>query len=534
MRWRPRKLKTRMILIIGLLALLQTSFIGVYALRQLHDSLDDQISLRALQVARTIAAMPEVVRAVQARDSEYLQPLARRLAEELGARFIVIGDRQGIRLAHPTPSRLGKPMYDDEGDHNEIALVQGRPYVTKAVGSLGPTMRGKAPVFDPAGEEVVGIVSVGFTLEAVEQVIRRYRDTLLVVVLMVFAASVLGGVWIAQHVKRAIFGLEPEQIGLMFKERNATLASVREGIIAINSEGRITTFNSSAKRMLGLPEDCRPEGRPLSEVLPDSGMSEVLTTGTPEFDREVTLQGRVYIVNRIPLEMDGQMAGVVSSFRPRDELDRITRRLNQMEQYADSLRAQSHEYSNKLHTIAGLIQMGATEDALALIGQETRGHQALMDILIAAVPDPLLAGCLVGKYNRAREMGLVLVLHPESHMRDLPEALERDKLVSILGNLIDNALEATRDHTGRGGVVSVSMSDFGDELIFEIEDQGPGIPPEARETIFHKGVTSKAESGHGYGLHLVRQWVALFHGTITVEPADEGGTRFTVYLPKQR
>ena len=154
-----------------------------------------------------------------------------------------------------------------------------------------------------------------------------------------------------------------------------------------------------------------------------------------------------------------------------------------------------------------------------------------MDILIAAVPDPLLAGCLVGKYNRAREMGLVLVLHPESHMRDLPETLERDKLVSILGNLIDNALEATRDHTGRGGVVSVSMSDFGDELIFEIEDQGPGIPP---ETIFRKGVTSKAESGHGYGLHLVRQWVALFHGTITVEPADEGGTRFTVYLPKQR
>lgn len=534
MRWRPRKLSTRLMGIIGLLALLQTGFIGLYAFNQLNTSLSDQISQRALHVAKTVAAMPEVIRAVERRDSEYLQPLMLHLAQEVGARFIVIGDRKGIRLAHPTPARLGKPMHDDDGDFNEQALVFGRPYVQRAVGSLGASVRGKAPIFDDSGEEVVGIVSVGYMLDSVEAVIDRYRATLGFVMLVAFGFSVLGAMWIAGHFKRAIFGLEPEQIARLFKERNATLSSIREGIIAINAEGRITTFNQSAIRMLGLPEGQALEGQPIAAVLPDSRMSDVLRTGTPEFDREVLLNGRVFVVNRIPLEQDGQITGVVSSFRLKDELDRITHRLNQIEAYADNLRAQAHEHSNTLHTIAGLIQIGATDQALAVIGQETAGHQALMDVLREAVADPVLIGCLVGKYNRAREMGLTLVVDPESRMQDLPDHLERDKLVSILGNLIDNALEATLRHTGAAGKVRVSLSDFGDELIFEIEDQGPGLSEAEQASIFNKGVSSKAGEEHGYGLHLVRQWVQRFHGMITVETAESGGARFIVYLPKEQ
>ncbi len=234
---RALKLKTRMVLILGLMALLQTGFIGLFALHYLNQSLDEQIGKRALHIAQTIATMPEIKQAVAARDSDRLNPLAKNLAERNQARFVVIGDYMGIRLAHPLAERLGKPMFDDDGDYNDPVLLHGKPYVAKAVGSLGATMRGKAPVFDESGEEVIGIISVGILLDRVEEIINEYRSTLYLVIGASFTLSVLTALWFAGHFKKAIFGLEPEQIGQLFQERNATLETVREGIISINREG---------------------------------------------------------------------------------------------------------------------------------------------------------------------------------------------------------------------------------------------------------------------------------------------------------
>lgn len=527
---RALKLKTRMAFILGMMALLQTGFIGVFALFYLSHSLDEQISQRALNVAKTIAAMPAVVEAAQSRDSEFLQPLALDLAEVNDARFVVIGDRNGIRIAHPAWERLGKPMHDDDGDYNEPALLYGKPYIQKAIGSLGPTVRGKAPIFDASNEEIVGIVSVGFLLKSVEDIIERYIATLYLVIATSFSLSVLTGLWFASHFKKAIFGLEPEQIGRLFQERNATLESVREGIIAINNKGRITTFNRAAVETLGLDDNTRLADQPIEDVLPDSRLMEVLRSGKPHFDREIWLQNKNLIVNRLPLRQDNEIIGVVASFRRKDELDTVSKQLTQIQQYADTLRSQSHEYSNKLHTIAGLIQLGATDEALALIGQETQSHQALIHLMVEAVPDPILAGCLLGKYNRAKELGLRLEIDPESSMKAIPDHIPREELVSIIGNLIDNALEATL--VNRQVEVRLSMTDLGNDLIFEIEDEGPGIHEDDQTRIFTKGVSSKKGEGHGYGLHLVQTLLQKLGGTVLLEPGDTMGSRFTVYIPK--
>ncbi len=283
--------------------------------------------------------------------------------------------------------------------------------------------------------------------------------------------------------------------------------------------------------MLGLSTDQPLSGRPIRDVLPNSKMMEILESGKPQYDRDVVLRGKRLIVNRLPLLQDDVVTGVVSSFRLKDELELVSRKLTQIQQYADSLRAQSHEYSNKLHTIAGLIQLGANNEALALIGQETRGHQELIQLLVEAVPDPVLSGALLGKYNRARELGLELVIDPESRMTDLPETLPREQLVSIVGNLLDNAMEATVSHQGQK--VVLSMSDYGDDLIFEIEDEGGGISPKLAGRIFERGVTTKPGEGRGIGLHLVKRLVSRLGGTITQEPGDANGSRFTVYLPKR-
>lgn len=527
------KLKTRMILVLGLVSAIQTGIIGGFAWYYLSASLDEQIGQRALNVAKTIAATPDIIRGVQTRDVESLNQLSQKLANTNDALFIVIGDHNSIRLAHPNPERLGYSMADDDGDDGSIALIDGQGYVNKALGSLGLSMRGKAPIYDMVGEDIIGIVSVGYSLDQVRSTIARYNLVLYLVMAVMLVGSVAVAIIIAGRFKRAIFGLEPEQIARLFEERDATLQSVREGIIAVNREGIITTINRTAVDSLGLESDTPLAGRPIAEVLPDSGLMAALERGEPEFDQEIWLQGRHMIVNRLPVKQGANIIGVVSSFRLRDELDQISRQLTRIQQYADTLRSQTHEYSNKLHTIAGLIQIGATEQAMALIGSEVHDHQTLIHLLLDAVPDPVLAGCILGKYNRAREMGQTLVIDPDSHMADVPVQLPRDQLVSVLGNLIDNALEATRRHRGEGGQVQLSMTDLGLDLIFEVEDQGPGISTEEEARMFEKGVTSKPDSGHGFGLYLVRQFVERWGGSVTVENLAAGGSRFTLYLPKQ-
>lgn len=532
------KLKTRMMLILGVMGLLQTGLIGVFAVHYLSVSLEEQIGQRALHVAKSVAIMPEVIQAVNESDSTTLQPIALALAETIEARYVVIGDRYAKRLAHPNPAMLGLSMEDDDDDDATPTLIHGRAVLTKAEGSLGFTMRARAPIFDITGEDVIGLVSVGYLLDDVAELIDRYRLTLLIVILLAFASSVVTAVWFANHFKRSIFGLEPEQIARLFEERNATLESVREGIIAINRESKITTINRAAIKTLELPDSPSPIGEHIQRVLPDSAMQEVLETGIPHFDHEVWLNNMNLIVNRVPI-MDGEkVTGVVSSFRRKDELVQVSKQLTRIQQYADTLRSQSHEYSNKLHTIAGLIQIGASEQALAVIGQETQGHQNLIKLLLDAVPDPILAGCLLGKYNRAREMGLELVIDPESQMMDIPRTLPREQLVSIVGNLIDNALEATLAYRSstigayKSGEVRLSMTDLGDDLIFEFEDQGKGVATNDQERIFEKGVTSKVNQGHGLGLYLVRSILTHLGGTITVESLQPIGSRFTVYIPK--
>ncbi|MBQ0784617.1 MAG: sensor histidine kinase [Amphritea sp.] len=534
MKLRQLKLKQRMILVLGIMALVQTGFIGVFALHYLQQSLDEQIGQRALDVAKTIAAMPQIADAVERSDSDYLQPISLSLAETTRARFVVIGDKKGIRLAHPSTEKIGHSMADDDGDQGTPALIFGKGYISKAEGSLGWSMRGKAPIFNHEGEEVIGVISVGYGLDRVSEIIGRYQMTLITVIISSFLASAMIAVWFANHFKKAIFGLEPEQIARLFDEQRATLESVREGIIAINRAGEITTVNQTAIETLGLPIDKSLIGRKIDEVLPDSSMLEVMETGKPQFDNEVWRGDHCIIANRLPLKQGDEITGVVSSFRRKDELDLVSQKLTRIQQYSDTLRSQSHEYANKLHTIAGLIQIGATDQALALIGQESQSHQALIKLLMKAVPDPILAGCLLGKYNRARELGLTLVIDPESEMTSLPDKLPREQLVSILGNLIDNALEATLNNHGSDGKVLLSMTDLGNDLIFEIEDQGPGIPIGQQEKIFEKGFSSKRYDGHGYGLHLVKSLLDKLSGTITIDSGSDGGSRFTVYIPKNK
>jgi len=519
-------IQSRMLLVLCLMALLQALLLGGYALWHLSNSVEEQIGQRALQLARAVALIPEVVGAVERRDAVGLDPFIDRIRATGDARFIVVGDSEGIRLAHPVKERIGKPMV---GGDNESALVKGESYVSKATGSLGPSIRGKTAIFNDAGD-IVGVVSVGYMIGSVTSVIGDYQRNILVVTAIGLLMSVIAAVSIANYFKRSIFGLEPEQIAQLFKERNATLESVREGIIALDSGGRITTFNRAAVDTLGLQDAMPLAGRHITEVLPTNTMLETLASRQPLYDQEIRHYGQPIVVNRIPIFDNDEVTGVVSSFRRKDELDRLARQLSRSEQYADTLRSQAHEYSNKLQTIAGLIEIGAFDEALELVGRESRDHQSLIHLLAESIKEPTLSGCLLGKFNRAHELGIELVIDPESRLQALPAHVAADQLVTIVGNLLDNAFEATVAAKGRK--VTLSISDYGDDMIFEVEDQGAGIDETHAAAIFEKGFSTKKQEGHGWGLYLASQTARQLQGSIVLEQ-PESGARLIAYLPKE-
>lgn len=528
MHKKPLSLRFRMLFALSFVAILQALLLGGYALYHLATSLEEQIGQRALQMAKAVATLPEVRIGVQQQNSRNMQILSERIRQSSDARFVVIGTKEGIRLSHPVPQRIGQPM---KGGDNNRALLKGESYISKAIGTLGPSIRGKTPIIDERGE-IIGIVSVGYMLDNVSSIIQRYQTSIFFAMLIGITLSTLAALRITSFFKKAIFGLEPQQIGQLFQEYNATLESVREGIIAVNTEGTIITFNKEAVRLFGLTEGESLKGRHITEIFPNSTMLDLLISKESQFDREIYRNNNILVTNRIPIFDGDKPMGVVSSLRLKDELDHVSKKLTKAEQYSQTLRSQTHEYSNKLNTIAGLIELGAYDQALELISSETKDQQALINLLVNAVEDPVLSGCIIGKYNRANEMGLTLSIDKESTVAALPPHIKADQLITVLGNLLDNAYEASLKTNAKR--VSLSMTDIGEDIIIEVEDRGPGIPIELEHSIFDQGFTSKPNDGHGWGLYLARQTVQSLQGNIQLSQPEDGGTRITVYIPKNR
>jgi two-component system, CitB family, sensor kinase len=240
---RAIKLHTKMALFICLLLLIVLGILGSYFTQMISETLEEQTGKRALHVATTVAEMPAIREAFNLENpSSVIQPIAEDVRIKTGAEFVVVGNKDSIRYSHPIPERIGKKMV---GGDNDRALIKGESYVSKAVGSLGPSLRGKAPIFDENGE-VIGIVSVGFLLEDIETIEKHYQFKVMFLVVFVLAIGAIGSFYISKGFKKAIFGLEPHEIASLFVEKHAILESVREGIIAINNNGNITMVNQQA------------------------------------------------------------------------------------------------------------------------------------------------------------------------------------------------------------------------------------------------------------------------------------------------
>lgn len=522
------KLQHRIIVFIVILIfiiVIQTSALFYHTL---SSTIENQIATRALNVSKTVASMKEIREAFQTEEPwRKVQPIAERVRVETGAEYVVIGDKHGIRLAHPRMERIGEKMV---GGDNDRALIYGQSYVSKATGTLGPALRGKSPILDNNGE-IIGIVSVGFLMEDIEDVISHYDNPIVWIALSGLVIGVLGSIYLAYSIKKLIFGLEPEEIASLYKEHHAVIQSVREGIIVVNKTGTIILANQAANNILSLPDEVSIIGKPLLEIIPNSPMLEVLETGQEQLDKQMDLKGKTVIVNRLPVIIGNEVIGVVSSIRLKSEIDQLTEELSQVKRYTDALRSQTHEFNNLLYTISGLIQLESYEEALELIHKETSDHQEMIQFVMNKIKDPWLGGILIGFFNRAKELKINFTLDQESRLDQLPKHIENSHLVSILGNLITNAFEAVEKNDEENKKVRLFVMNMGSELIIEVEDSGSGVNDQLASQIFVKGFSTKKGLKRGNGLAFVKDLVEEMGGSIAFENGDLNGVVFIVAIP---
>jgi two-component system CitB family sensor kinase/CitB family two-component system sensor histidine kinase CitS len=525
------KLKMKMILLIGLLIIGMFLIMGVFLHDFFSDTLEMQLGERALSVAMSVSHIPELREAFNHEDpASIIQPLVTPIKEATGAEFIVVGNTKEIRYSHPRSDKIGQKMV---GEDNTPALVHGESYVSKAEGSLGYSIRGKVPVFSEEGE-IIGVVSVGYLIDDVRNIINHYSRELWYVLLLFIGLGIIGAIFIAHYIKRVLFGLEPEEISHLLLQKETILQSTHEGIIAVNRNGFITLINTAAEKLLSDQKVQKDDliGKPIKEVLPTSALPDVLRNGESQFDREMMIGKHTVLVNRVPIFYKNTLIGAVSTFRNKSEIDRLTKELTRIKQYADALRAQTHEFSNKLYTILGLIQLEKKDEAIAFIKKENNMQQEWIHFLMEKVPDPLVNAILLGKLNQAMEQRVELTIDPNSQLTQPLSEQKRDALVTILGNLLQNAIDATKLKPERERKVMIFFTDIGEEIVFEIEDSGPGVPDELIDQIFIQGFSTKAGSHRGIGLALTKQALLDLGGNIFLEEGELHGACFVVTIPK--
>ncbi|HEJ0156093.1 sensor histidine kinase [Klebsiella pneumoniae] len=495
-----------------------------------EERLHYQVGQRALIQAMQISAMPELVEAVQKRDLARIKALIDPMRSFSDATYITVGDASGQRLYHVNPDEIGKSM---EGGDSDEALINAKSYVSVRKGSLGSSLRGKSPIQDATGK-VIGIVSVGYTIEQLENWLSLQISSLLIPMAIMLLLLLFCARRFSLHIKKQMLNMEPQQLSQLLIQQSVLFESVFEGLIAIDSDYKITAINQTARRLLNLSQ---PEptliGKRISSVI----SQEVFFYDAPQTNKKdeiVTFNQIKVIASRMAVILNNEPQGWVISFRSKDDINTLSLQLSQVQQYADNLRAVQHEHRNLISTIAGLLFLKRYNQALELIQQQSESHQKVIDFIACNFQDNHLAGLLIGKYYRAKELGLELIFDPACFVDRLPTALSHNEWISIVGNLLDNAYNASLRQPQGSKQIECLINSDGQEVIIEIADQGCGIDEALRDRIFERGVTSSASKDHGIGLWLVRSYVEQAGGSIVVENNIPFGTIFTLYIPLTR
>jgi two-component system CitB family sensor kinase len=521
--------------VIMMVAILVVTMAAGFAVVQwnLNRQLDEQYEQRALAVAESLASQPGLQQAVSAGDpggvgpQGAVQAMAMAAMRSTAAAFVVVANHEGIRYSHPNPRLIGTPVgYPDVEPQSSEPFRTGKPWMGIQHGTLGVEATGKVPIFSHG--QLIGQVSAGFLTTTVAGQAARALPELAVYFLAVLALGVLAALGLSRRLKRQTFGLELREIAALLQEREAMLHGIREGVLGYDKNERIVLANDFARQLLELPPDF--VGRPLRQVLPPGRLADVVTGEIEGSDLLVLRGDRVLAANRMPICHERRRhLGWVVTFQDRTESEALKRQLDDAIGLTETLRAQSHEFANRLHTLVGLVELGRYSEAIQFVTEVSTARADLTDRLQADIQDAKLVALILGKVSLADERDVRLGVMDDSHV-DAPIS-DVSEVLTVVGNLIDNAIDAAAQ-APRPRWVELTIVGVEHDLLVRVRDSGHGVPHDMRETIFMDGVTTKSSATgarRGLGLALVRQVVERRGGMISV--GHDAGAVFTAVLP---
>lgn len=529
-----------------LFVMVLTAVFGAFSVLEARDRAYDDAGDRMRAIATSIANNPLVLEAASTPDpSATLQPYALEVMDDADADFITIMAPDRTRWTHPRVEELGKPYIGTI----EPAL-RGETFTEVTAGTLGPSVRTIAPVKDASGT-VKALVAAGITVRTVDTDVAERLGVIGGIALVVLFFGSVASWLLGRYLRSVTRGWGPEQLAQLFAYYESVLHSVREGVILIDNHGKAVMYNDQAAELLGLePSDAdrSPDEAPKLSDLPfDGSLRALFESGRAAHD-EIHLTGsRILVVNQAPAvgpvparsRQKPAVYGTVATIRDRTEIESLGTELETMKTLSDALRAQTHEHANRLHMIVSLLELGRTPQALDFATKDLELSQKLTDDMLASVDEPVMSALVMGKSAEAHERGVELTVRTSGSSG--VRGLEIQDLVTILGNLLDNAIDAA----AAGDLprkVELDVEAGAAAVEFTVRDSGPGIDPASIEDVLQYGFSTKSSQndprgahGRGVGLALVRQAVDRLNGTMSISnngPADNpGGAQFHVVLP---
>ncbi len=525
---RPRSLAGQLFAMQAVLIAVLVAGYAVFTYVSDRGQAEDAAGRQAMAVAQAIADAPSVQEAIRTDDpTAELQPYALRVQHDADVDFVTIMNPGGIRWTHPDREQIGQHFRGHIG-----RALRGEPFTETYTGTLGASVRAVVPIYDGGRDpaHIVGLVSAGIRVEEISKRVQDQLTALLGVAAGALALGAIGTYVINARLRRHTHGMNAAELSRMHDYHQAALHAVREGLLMLDGQYRVALINDGGRELLGVGGDV--VGRSVAELGLPAPLTGALLASEPRVDEVHLTAQRVLVVNTSPVS-GGERRGTVVTLRDVTELQSVMGELDSERGFTQALRSQAHEAANRLHTVVSLIELGRAEEAVEFATAELELAQALTDQVVAAVSEPVLAALLLGKTAQANERGVELVVSEDSRLDDglLPPSLPARDLVTILGNLIDNAVDAAQGSV-RGRVTVTAYTESA-ELVLRVSDTGAGVDPAHAEAVFERGFSTKpaGPGGRGLGLALVRQAAHRHDGTLSVAEAAGGGAEFEVRLP---
>lgn len=510
-----------------------------------HNRIAAEYETRSLDVARVVAFAPAIRTDVARYDARPLTPspalaaelasgplqtLATEVQQRTDVLFVVITNNQGIRLSHPNRDELGQHVSTDPSE-----ALAGHEVVDRASGTLGPSVRAKVPVFAPESNRIVGEVSVGISTSAVHHQLWTDVRTAAFLVGAALIIGVAGSFFLARRWRGLTLGLQPSEMAELIRGQAAVVYGIDEGVLAVDTAGKTTFVSDKASRLLEIGDG---PGKSVEEIGLTPRVLEVFRSADPT-PTLATVGDRIVVVSARHVVRDGRDLGTVLVVRDRTDIESLTRQLDAVQLMSTVLRAQRHEFANRLHLLNGLLHSGHTDEAAQYV-EELLGSGPLGSAVpgIDAVRDAFLQAFLAAKAASAREAGVTLTIGENTWVPGRV-TLPVD-VTTVLGNLLDNAIDAARTGANEVKMVEVELLQDGSTLHITVADTGDGVAPDFVEHVFTEGKSTKPESGipggRGIGMALSRQITRALGGDIRLSsPGDPGaelcGAEFIARLP---